>query len=101
MVKKSSRIIKKKWVKIIAPTVLRESAIGETFISDSEMMLNKKMNVGLGTITGEPQKQHTHVNLIIKSFDDGIYKTDLIGYKILPSAVKKMVRRNRTRIDKQ
>ncbi len=98
-VKKSSKAVKKKWVKILAPAVLREALVGETFISDPEIMINKKMNVGLGTITGEPQKQHTHVNLIIKSYDDGIYKTDLTGYCILPSAVKKMVRRNRSRID--
>ncbi len=98
-VKKSSKIVKKRWVKLVAPTVLREAAIGETFISDPEIMIGKKMNIGLGTITGEPQKQHTHVNLIIRSFEDGIYKTDLRGYRILPAAVKKMVRRNKSRID--
>jgi len=98
-VKKSGKVVKKRWFNILAPSLLKEAKIGETYISDPEAMIGKKMTVSLGSITGEPQKHNTHINLIIKSFDDGVFKTDLLGWRVLPAAVKKMVRRNRSRID--
>ena len=98
-VKKSSKVVKKKWFKILAPALLKESPVGETLLADHEQLLGKKMTVGLGSITGEPQKQHTHVNLLVKDYIDGVFKTELLGWRILPAAVKKLVRRNRSRID--
>jgi len=91
--------VKKKWFKILAPALLKESPVGETLLADPEQLLGKKMTVGLGSITGEPQKQHTHVNLLVKDYVDGVFKTELLGWRILPAAVKKLVRRNRSRID--
>ena len=98
-VKKSSKAVKKRWFKIVAPAILKESAVGETFLADPEQIINKKMKVSLGTITGEPQKHSIHVNLLVKSYDDGIFKTELLGWRILPAAVKKMIRRNRSKIE--
>ncbi len=97
--KKATKVVKKKWFKIIAPELLKESQVGETYVSDPEIMLGKKMTVSIGSITGEPQKQHTHASLIINKVTDGILKTELLGWTILPAAVKKLIRRNRTRID--
>lgn len=98
-VKKSSKTIKKKWYKILAPALLKEVSAGETFLANSDLLIGKKMTMGLGSLTGEPQKHHTHVNLRVSSYTDGVFRTELLGWKLLPSAVKKMVRRNRSRID--
>ena len=97
--KKAAKVVKKKWFKITAPELLKEAQVGETYVSSPEVMLGKKMTVSIGSITGEPQKQHTHANLIINKVDEGILRTELLGWKILPAAVKKLIRRNRTRID--
>ena len=77
-VKKSSKLVKKRWYKILAPSLLREATVGETFLADPEQIIGKKMTVSLGSISGEPQKHHTHVNLIIKSYDDGVFKYTLL-----------------------
>jgi small subunit ribosomal protein S3Ae len=98
-VKKSSKVIKKKWFKIIAPSLLKEAVVGETFLANPEDIIGKKITTSLGNITGENQKQHTHVKLTVNSYQDGLFKTEIQGWKLLPSAMKKFVRRNRSRID--
>ena len=98
-VTKKTAVVKKKWYSIIAPKVFNEVKIGETTLTDPEKAVGRKMSLNLMSITGEPQKQGINVRLQIKNVSDNVFTTELLSYKIMQSAMKKMVRRNREKID--
>lgn len=90
---------KKKWVPIIAPKILREAGIGESFVMKPETLVGKTIECNLMAITGDMKKQHTSVKFRIESINDAKAKTSIISYKLSPATIKRGVRRKRDRID--
>ena len=97
--KSKSSVVKKKWYMIKAPLLFGDVKAGETLLAEPEKALDRKMNVNLMTLTGEPQKQNITVKLKINEFKDNVFNTSLEGYKMLQSGMKKFVRRNREKVD--
>lgn len=97
--KTKSKVVKKKWYNIVAPKIFNESPVGEVLLPEPEKAKGRQMKASLMTVTGDPTKQNQSVNLKLTSFSDNKYFTEITGYKLLPSAVKRMVRRNREKID--
>jgi ribosomal protein S3AE len=50
-------------------------------------------------LTGDPKSQHINVKVRIIDVKDGKGLTEILGYEIMPSSVKRLVRRERTKID--
>jgi ribosomal protein S3AE len=50
------------------------------------------------TLTGEPQKQNIKIQFKIIGTKDGKLATDIIGYELNNTAMKRLVRRGRTKI---
>lgn len=98
-VTKKTSVVKKKWYSILAPKVFNEVKVGETQLADPQKAVGRKMNVNLMGITGEPQKQNISVRLHISNLSENTFTTELLGYKMMPSGMKKMVRRNREKVD--
>ncbi|PIN74932.1 hypothetical protein COV18_05345 [Candidatus Woesearchaeota archaeon CG10_big_fil_rev_8_21_14_0_10_37_12] len=92
-------IVKKKWYPIQAPKLFNEQLVGETYAAAPEDSIGKKVTVSMMNLTGEPQKQNTNVTFKIISVKDNILHTEFIGWNIIPSALKRLVRRNREKID--
>ncbi|OYT32458.1 hypothetical protein DRJ22_02410 [Candidatus Woesearchaeota archaeon] len=100
MAKKKSLSIKKKhWVNIHAPKIFNEQVIGETYTSDVDSMINRFLSVSLANITNEPQKQNISIKFKITGVKEGSLETEVYGLSMLPAAVKRLVRRNRCKID--
>jgi len=89
---------KKKWYPIIAPRLSNE-AIGETPAYDAKSLVGRAMNVNLMSLTNDPKKQNVNIRFLITSSDENTAVADPIGYYIVPSTLKRLMRRHSDRID--
>ena len=90
---------KKRWVRLIAPKLFNEQTLGETLVSDPEEVLGRKLQVNLTVLTNDPKTQNVKVGFIAKEAKQGAAETELVSYYMMPSAIKRMVRRGGRRID--
>ncbi|MBU1199665.1 MAG: hypothetical protein KKF46_01285 [Nanoarchaeota archaeon] len=93
-----AKVRKKKWFHVVAPKFFREQVIGDIHLYDSEQMLNRKLTVNMMNLTGNPRNQNVNVMLIIKEIKEGKGMTEILGYEMMPSSVKRIVRRGRTKV---
>lgn len=94
-----TKVKKKKWFPVIAPKMFRENVIGEIHLYESEAMLNRGLTVNMMNLTGNPRNQQINVLLRISSVREGKGHTEILGYEMMPSGVKRIVRRGRTKVD--
>lgn len=97
--KAATLIKKKRWVNIIAPKIFNEQIIGETYISDVSEALGKDVSVSLMALTGDPQRQTITLFFTMVGTNNNALLTQPIGYKIVPAAVRKTMRRGKEKIE--
>jgi len=91
---------KKKWVKIYAAKPFDEHIIiGETLVEEAEMAVGKPLLVNLSSLTGDFKSQNSNLKFIVDRIVEGRAHTKIIGYMVVPAALKRLVRRNSTKID--
>lgn len=90
---------KKKWVAIRAPKLFNEQLIGESYVGEAQELVGRNVTVSLMVLTGDPQKQTVNVSFKITGVKDNAAFCELIGYQVIPSAAKKLMRRQRSKID--
>ncbi|MBD3361799.1 hypothetical protein GF358_03325 [Candidatus Woesearchaeota archaeon] len=97
--KQSKMVLKKKrWCPIMAPKLFREAKIGETYLVDPATAIGRKMKVSLMQITGDPKAQNTKIEFKITGQHEGKLITEPLGYELNNAAMKRMIRRGRTKI---
>jgi ribosomal protein S3AE len=92
-------IKKKRWVPIHASKLFNEQVIGESYVGEPQELIGRCVTVSLMTLTGDPQKQSTSVSFKITGIVESKVVSELIGYQIVPSATKKMMRRQKSKIE--
>lgn len=92
-------IKKKKWYDIIAPNYFGDEVIGECYLEDIAQGVGRKFVTSMMTITGEPQKQNVSLSFEIKKTENSKLLAELIGYQIIPAAVRKMMRRGKSKVE--
>ncbi|MBD3303762.1 hypothetical protein GF343_01330 [Candidatus Woesearchaeota archaeon] len=99
--KQAAKVVvkKKRWVHVIAPKLFNEKQIGEMHVEEPKNAVGRKLSVSMTTITGEPKKQNIMAKFLITSFAGEKLMTDIIGYKLNTAATKRLMRRNRSKID--
>lgn len=97
--KKQSKKLKKKWFKIVAPKIFNNIEIGETLAVTSDQLATKYVTANLMSITKNVRQQNINVKLKVTSIKDNIAITEVIGYQVMPTAIKRFVRRHVDRID--
>jgi small subunit ribosomal protein S3Ae len=95
----AEKVRKKKWFPVLAPKLFREHVIGEIPLYESESMAKRGLTVNMMNLTGDPKSQHINVKLRISEIKEGKGLTEILGLEIMPSSVKRLVRRDRTKID--
>jgi ribosomal protein S3AE len=96
---KAALLVKKKaWLPIISPGMFNSQPVGEIYIDEPARAVGRIVTVSLMTLTGDPQRQNTHVSFKITKVENNQLHTQLVGYSIIPVAVRKMMRRGRDRI---
>jgi len=97
--KKGVKAIKKHWVKIIAPKLFKEQALGESYVPNADVLVGRCVSVSMMTLTGDPQKQSVNVKFKIISVVNDVAQTEFRSFKIQPAAAKKLVRRKRSKLE--
>ncbi|MBI4452437.1 hypothetical protein HY637_03345 [Candidatus Woesearchaeota archaeon] len=90
---------KKQWYQIVAPKQFGEAVIGETLVSDPGLMIGKTLNHNLMNLTNDIKRQNINIYFKVISVDGNRGMTSIIGYEIIPSSVKRFVRRNSEKMD--
>ena len=99
VVKKTAKIkAKKKWVQILAPRSYDYTPLGETNVEDGARALGKSITVNLMNLSGDMRKQSIEIRFDIIKIHEGKAHTAATAYDLVPSALKRIVRRGRAKI---
>ncbi len=90
---------RKKWYVLQAPKFFNERPVGETMSLDEESLNGKMVNVNLMELTGDIKKQNTILKLKVIKVTGLTASTESVGFHMVPASIKRIVRRNRNRID--
>ena len=93
------KLKKKQWYQIIAPKQFENVVIGETLVADPQLMLGKSLSHNLMNLTNDMKKQNVSIHFKVVKVEDSKGLTEIIGYEIIPSSVKRFVRRNSEKMD--
>jgi len=98
-VKKTAvKIVKKKWVPMYASQEFNKQRIGETYVLNTVDALHKPITVNLMTLTMDPKKQNISISFVAEKIEGDGAHCRCIGYKMSAVSLKKIIRRNRTKI---
>ncbi len=90
---------KKRWFPITATKMFNEMIIGEIPAYEPEDLVGKTITVNMMFLTNDPKKQNNRISFRIVQVDEGKTVTEVYECKILPSHVRRLVRRGKTRLD--
>ena len=93
------KVAKKQWYPILAPKIFRNSVLGETVVFEPEQMVGKGITYNLANLTKDIKRQNVNIDFEVNGVQDGKALTHVVGYKIIPSSLKRMARRNIEKID--
>lgn len=100
MAEAKSKIKKKMYVKILAPKLFNNVVIGETYVETPNVLVGRKIKANLMTLTGNPRSQSVQIRLDITGVQGGdSVTTEAFSYMILPSFMRRLVRKGKGRID--
>jgi small subunit ribosomal protein S3Ae len=90
---------KKVWIPILAPALFNKQQIGETYVTEASKAVGKTVPVNLMNLTGDMRQQNINVVFEINSVSGSKLYSEMIGFKMLPSSLKRMVRRGKNKVD--
>ncbi|MBI4151894.1 hypothetical protein HY496_02895 [Candidatus Woesearchaeota archaeon] len=99
--KQASRVTvkKKSWFKIVAPPLFGQHEIGETYLEDPAQALGRKVEVNLKDLTNNLRDQSAYLVFSLTKTEGPVFQTEPIGYFLTSTHVKRLVRKNATRLD--
>ncbi len=99
VVKKAGKAkIKKKWVPVLAPKSFNSQQLGETYVASPEDALGKTVTANLMNLSGDMRKQGIEIRFDVVKVQEGKALTAVTGYELLPSNMKRLVRRGRSKV---
>ena len=94
-----TKVAKKKWYPIVAPKIFRNVILGETIVYEPEKMVGKGLSQNLMILTNDVKRQNINISFeIVKVVNDKAF-TEISGYNMVQSSVKRLVRRNINKMD--
>jgi len=99
--KKVSKIKTKKkiWFKILASKNFGNKEIGETYLVSPEKAVGRTISVNLRELSGSPRDQNVYITFKITNVEGTTLKTTVVGYRLTPGYVKRVVRKNANKVD--
>src|SRR3989338_9841714 len=89
-----AKLKKKQWYPILAPKQFDNVVIGETLVAEPSAMIGKTLSHSLMNLTNDVRRQNVNIHFKIVEVEGDKAKTNITGYEIVPSSVKRFVRRN-------
>ena len=97
--KSIAKIRKKKWVQIFAPKYMNHVFLGDCYVFETPSLMNRKITVNLMTITNDMKKQNINATFQVNNVTGEKAYTTFTGYEMMPSAVRRLIRRGKKRVD--
>ena len=94
-----AKVKKKNFVKIISSKQFNEQIIGESLVEDSRLLIGRNIRVNMMSLTNDPKNQNVQLKFKINSLKGDSVGTEFIGYTLLPSFIKRLVRKDKKRVD--
>ena len=73
--------------------------LGETLVYEPNAMMGKTLSHSLMNLTNDNKRQNVNIHFTVVEVEDSKAKTKITGYQIIPSSVKRFVRRNSEKMD--
>jgi len=89
---------KKTWHKIRATSLFNDMVLGESPVVDVASLIGRPLKINLMFLTNDIKKQQININFRISQIKGDYAVAEVVGFEILPAAIKRMIRRNRDRI---
>jgi ribosomal protein S3AE len=93
------KIMRKEWFQILAPRIFNNAYLGETHVFESRQMMGKGLTANLMNLTNDSKRQNININFEVIDVQNDKGITNIVGYFMVPSSVKRLIRRNIERID--
>lgn len=98
--KVAKRKIKKKiWFQILAPQLFNNQIMGETLASEPDELIGKLIPINLMSLTNDMRKQNIKMKFRINKVVGEKANTEIIGFEMIPSGIKRLVRRSKRKMD--
>ena len=97
--KTGGKVRKKKWLKIIAPRAFNNMVLGESYVYDAKQLMGKSLKVNMMTLSRDPKQQHLNILFKVTKLDGDTGLAEVKGFVIVPSFLKRIVRRGKNRLD--
>jgi len=96
---KAKKLKKKKWYPIAAPKLFGDELLGEILVDDPNLILNRVVTTNLMNLTNDMKHQNINIRFRVNKIEDNVAYTELISYEMLPSSIKRLVRRDINKLD--
>jgi len=88
------KVIKKQWYPILAPKIFQSEVIGETHVYEPSQMVGKGITKNLMNLTNDVKRQNININFKIVDVENGKGLTNIVGYYMVQSSIRRLIRRN-------
>lgn len=96
---KALKVKKKKWVSILASKSFNSEFLGEIPTFEPQSLVGRAITVNLMSLTRDIKKQNTDIKFFIADVQGDKAVAEISGYYIHPSSLRRLVRREKERID--
>ena len=91
---------KKQWVKILAPKIFGTIELGETYVGEKREAIGKAVKTNIMNLgQGGYRRQNIEIGFTVTGLHDEKAVTEFRSYQIIPSAIKRMIRRGKNKVE--
>jgi len=90
---------KKVWYNILSPKDFGDFTIAETLATEPSQLSGRVVKMSLMDLTNDPKKQNVQLTFKITDIKEKNASSDLIRYELMPSYVRRMMRKERGKIE--
>jgi len=98
-VEKSKKTRKKKWFTITTDGLFNNAVMGDSLVYSAQDLNGRVIEANLMTLTNDMKQQNINVRLKISEINGDTAISKLISYEMMPSSIKRLVRKEVERID--
>ena len=99
MAEQVAKLKKKQWYPILAPKQFDNVVLGETLAYEPQQMPGKALSHSLMNLINDTKRQNINIHFQVVEVEGNNAKTSIVGYEIVPSSVKRFVRRASEKMD--
>ena len=89
----------KKWYEILASKQFNNLPIGETVAYEDKNLIGRIIKANVANLVRDPKLQNVRLNFRINEIKEGKAHTEIYGYSLVGSYIKRIVRAGRSKVD--